>query len=66
MVFASSEAERRISTLERRGGFAVATGTMKWFNPAKGYAFIQPQDGGNDVFAAVERAGLSTLTENQK
>ena len=42
-------------------------GTVKWFNPAKGYGFIQPQ-GGKDVFvhiSAVERAGLSSLNEGQ-
>ena len=47
----------------------MATGTVKWFNPTKGYGFIQPQDGGKDVFvhvSAVERAGLSTLNEGQK
>jgi CspA family cold shock protein len=46
----------------------VATGTVKWFNPTKGYGFIQPQDGGKDVFvhiSAVERAGLSSLNEGQ-
>jgi CspA family cold shock protein len=44
----------------------VATGTVKWFNPTKGYGFVQPQAGGKDVFvhiSAVERAGLSTLNE---
>ena len=44
----------------------VATGTVKWFNPTKGYGFVQPQGGGKDVFvhiSAVERAGLSTLNE---
>jgi cold shock protein len=47
----------------------VATGTVKWFNPTKGYGFIQPTGGGPDVFvhiSAVERAGLSTLNENQQ
>jgi cold shock protein len=47
----------------------VATGTVKWFNPTKGYGFIAPQDGGKDVFvhiSAVERAGLKTLNEGQR
>lgn len=44
-------------------------GTVKFFNPTKGFGFIAPQDGSKDVFvhiSAVERAGLGTLTENQK
>ena len=44
----------------------MATGTVKWFNPTKGYGFIQPESGGKDVFvhiSAVERAGLTTLNE---
>ena len=44
----------------------MPTGSVKWFNPTKGYGFIQPQSGGKDVFvhiSAVERAGLSTLNE---
>ncbi len=47
----------------------MATGTVKWFNPAKGYGFIEPEDGGNDAFvhiSAVERAGLTTRREGQK
>jgi|TARA_B100000809_G_C14907012_1_gene448381 CspA family cold shock protein len=47
----------------------MATGTVKWFNPAKGYGFIEPDDGGKDAFvhiSAVERAGLSSLNEGQK
>jgi CspA family cold shock protein len=46
----------------------MAKGTVKWFNPTKGYGFIQPADGGKDVFvhiSAVERAGLSSLNEGQ-
>jgi CspA family cold shock protein len=44
-------------------------GTVKWFNGQKGFGFIQPEEGGNDVFvhiSAVERAGMTSLTEGQK
>jgi cold shock protein len=47
----------------------VNKGTVKWFDARKGYGFIQPDDGGRDVFvhiSAVERAGLTALNENQK
>ncbi len=47
----------------------MATGTVKWFNPAKGFGFIEPEDGGDDAFvhiSAVQRAGLETLREGQK
>ena len=47
----------------------MPTGTVKWFNPTKGYGFIQPSDGSKDAFvhiSAVERAGLRTLSEGQK
>ena len=47
----------------------MANGTVKWFNPSKGFGFIEPEDGGKDAFvhiSAVERAGLGTLTDGQK
>ncbi len=47
----------------------MATGTVKWFNGTKGYGFIEPDDGGKDVFvhvSAVEQAGLRGLQEDQK
>lgn len=47
----------------------MATGSVKWFNTTKGFGFIEPSDGGQDVFvhiSAVERAGMSTLREGDK
>ena len=47
----------------------MATGTVKWFNPTKGFGFIEPEDGSKDAFvhiSAVERAGLRSLNEGQK
>ena len=47
----------------------MSRGTVKWFNPQKGFGFIEPDDGGRDVFvhiSAVERAGMSSLQEGQK
>ncbi|MEM9318805.1 MAG: cold-shock protein [Pseudomonadota bacterium] len=47
----------------------MASGTVKWFNATKGFGFIQPDEGGKDVFvhiSAVERAGLTGLADNQK
>jgi CspA family cold shock protein len=56
----------RAATNEER---QMPTGTVKWFNATKGFGFIQPDDGGKDVFvhiSAVERAGLSGLNDGQK
>src|SRR6516165_9317657 len=59
--------ERRLpSFLE---GTTMTIGTVKWFNPQKGYGFIQPEDGSQDVFvhiSAVERSGMGNLHEGQK
>ncbi len=47
----------------------MATGTVKWFNPTKGFGFIQPESGGNDVFvhiSALERSGIAGLDDGQK
>jgi cold shock protein len=47
----------------------MSTGTVKWFNATKGFGFIQPDDGGQDVFvhiSAVERAGMRDIVEGQK
>jgi CspA family cold shock protein len=50
-------------------GTIMTTGTVKWFNSAKGFGFIEPEDGSKDAFvhiSAVERAGLTSLNEGQK
>ena len=47
----------------------MSLGTVKWFNASKGYGFIEPTDGGKDVFihiSALEKAGIASLTEGQK
>lgn len=52
-----------------KDGIFMTIGTVKWFNPGKGFGFIAPDEGGNDAFvhvSAVQRAGLSDLHEGQK
>jgi CspA family cold shock protein len=59
----------RCSADIRAKGKGMTTGTVKWFNPQKGFGFIQPDDGSRDVFvhiSAVERAGMYDLKEGQK
>jgi cold shock protein len=70
---------KQVETVSRRGVLpgvhfghevtSLKTGTVKWFNAAKGYGFIQPDDGGADAFvhiSAVERAGHDGLNEGQR
>jgi cold shock protein len=68
VISQNSDLRHRARGRTQRKETTMATGTVKWFNPTKGYGFIQPQAGGKDVFvhiSAVERAGLSTLNEGQ-
>ena len=60
---------RNLRVAETKLGDVMSSGTIKWFNAQKGYGFIRPDDGSNDVFvhiSAVEQAGLRGLNEGQK
>jgi CspA family cold shock protein len=64
-----SNTVRTVWTADLNRRDVMSSGTVKWFNAQKGYGFIQPDDGSKDVFvhiSAVERAGLSSLTDGQK
>jgi CspA family cold shock protein len=53
----------------KKGSTAMPLGTVKWFNPTKGYGFIAPETGGKDIFvhiSAVQKAGLRSLSEGEK
>jgi CspA family cold shock protein len=65
----SPREEGRDMTTENMSAGNMTTGTVKWFNPTKGYGFIAPEDGGKDIFvhiSAVQKAGLRNLNEGQK
>jgi cold shock protein len=60
---------RQRSIHRQKGNASMPQGTVKWFNPTKGYGFIAPEAGGKDVFvhiSAVQKAGLRSLSEGQK
>ena len=73
VLFQSDAVSQQVDDLkfreEEEGDTDMPNGTVKWFNTTKGYGFIEPEDGGKDVFvhiSAVERSGLTALAENQK
>jgi cold shock protein len=68
-MITKTSAAMRSTAAHARKDYGMKTGTVKWFNATKGFGFIQPEDGGSDVFvhiSAVERAGLRSLSEGQR
>ena len=65
----NSAAQSRVAATLNPGDIGMSIGTVKWFNATKGYGFIQPEDGGKDVFvhiSDVQRSGLNGLNEGDK
>jgi len=68
LIVAQQESRCKIAVVEGRRKNKLANGTVKWFNADKGYGFIQPADGGNDVFvhiSQVQSSGLAGLNNDQ-
>jgi CspA family cold shock protein len=68
LFFPVEKSPSTISSSDDQGRMTMPTGKVKWFNRTKGYGFIQPDEGGSDVFvhiSAVEAAGMGDLQENQ-
>ncbi len=63
------QTDESVAPRSKKGGGSMPSGTVKWFNPTKGYGFIAPETGGKDVFvhiSAVQKAGLRSLNEGQR
>ena len=68
-LYAARKSTRDLNDIRLKGFGKMATGTVKWFNDAKGFGFITPDDGGEDLFAhfsEIQSKGFKSLQENQK